>query len=126
VINRLVFVLAALFALPTLSRAQEACPPPHDDYRKPVPVWAGFGYQVNACPGDKVEVAAALVVARTGDTGVIKIPQTLPWNVDLSGLPRDQIEHLRDKCENDLPCAGHFKITILRIERGSVTLKPGE
>jgi hypothetical protein len=30
------------------ARAQETCPPPHDDYRRPVPVWGGFGYQVNA------------------------------------------------------------------------------
>ena len=44
----------------TATSAQETCPPPHDDYRHPTPVWEGFGRQVNACPGDKIEVAASL------------------------------------------------------------------
>jgi hypothetical protein len=55
---------AALLALGVViaTSAQETCPPPHDDYRRPTPVWEGFGRQVNACPGDKIEVAASLKV----------------------------------------------------------------
>ena len=89
---------AGTLTLSATARAQEACPPPHDDYRRPIPVWGGFGYQVNAGPGDKIEVAAALVVAPSGAHGILKIPQTLPWNVDLSGLPPDQVESLRADC----------------------------
>jgi hypothetical protein len=105
-----------------------ACPPPHShsDYRKPKPVWGGFGYQVNACPGDKIEVAAALTVSASKLQGVLKIPQTLPWPVDLSGLAPDQIEYLRAHCEADLPCAAHFKVSVLGLERPPLILAPGE
>ena len=81
---------------------------------------------MNACPGDKIEVAAALVVAPSGAHGILKIPQTLPWNVDLSGLPPDQVESLRADCQSDLPCVAHFKVTVLRIERPALTVRPGE
>jgi hypothetical protein len=91
------------------------CPPPHADYRKPKAVWGGFGYQVNACPGDKIEVAAALSVSAGKPQGMIRIPQTLPWNVDLSGLAPDQLAYLREHCEADLPCAAHFRITVPKI-----------
>ena len=81
---------------------------------------------MNACPGDKIEVAATLVVAPNGTDGILKIPQTLPWNVDLSGLPQEDIDYLRRSCESDLPCVGHFKISVLRITHPVVTLQPGE
>ena len=29
----------------TSAVAQYACPVPHEDYRRPVPVWEGFGYK---------------------------------------------------------------------------------
>jgi hypothetical protein len=119
-------LFAGALTLSATARAQEACPPPHDDYRRPIPVWGGFGFQVNACPGDKIEVAAALVVASSGTHGVLKIPQTLPWNVDLSGLAPDQVESLRADCQSDLPCVAHFKVTVLRIERPALTVRPGE
>jgi hypothetical protein len=64
------FPNAVLFAgaltLAATARAQETCPPPHDDYRRPIPVWGGFGYQVNACPGDKIEVAASFLTFPAG------------------------------------------------------------
>lgn len=123
---RFVAAVAAFMVIAPIVSAQEHCPSPHADYRRPTPVWEGFGYQVNACPGDKIEVAAELVVAQTGTQGIIKIPQTLPWHVDLAGLRPDQMSYLREHCEADLPCAAHFKISVLRIERDPLPLKPGE
>ena len=110
---------AALLALGvvTATSAQETCPPPHDDYRRPTPVWEGFGRQVNACPGDKIEVAASLKVHPSIDRGLLQIPETLPWHVDLAGLPQVDKDYLREHCEPDLPCVAHFKITVLRIIR---------
>jgi hypothetical protein len=100
---------AALLALGvvTATSAQETCPPPHDDYRRPTPVWEGFGRQVNACPGDKIEVAASLKVHPSIDRGVLQIPKTLPWHVDLAALPQVDKDHLREHCEPDLPCVAH-------------------
>ena len=70
----MLFSGAALLALGvvTATSAQETCPPPHDDYRHPTPVWEGFGRQVNACPGDKIEVAASLKVHPSIDRGVLQ------------------------------------------------------
>jgi hypothetical protein len=114
-----VLVGAVLLALGvvTATSAQEICPPPHDDYRRPTPVWEGFGHQVNACAGDKIEVAASLKVHPSIDRGVLQIPETLPWHVDLAALPQVDKDYLREHCEPDLPCVTHFKITVLRIIR---------
>jgi hypothetical protein len=97
--------------------AQSACPPPHDDYRRPTPVWGGFGMQVNACLGDKIEVAASLKVHPSINRGILQIPETMIWRVDLAGLPPADRDYLREHCEQDLPCVGHFKVTVLRIIR---------
>jgi hypothetical protein len=97
--------------------AQNTCPPPHDDYRRPTPVWGGFGYQVNACPGDKIEVAASLKVHPGIDRGLLQIPETLPWHVDLAALPQEDRDYLRKHCEPDLPCAAHYKVTVVKVIR---------
>jgi hypothetical protein len=111
-------IIAGTLALMTPNAwALASCPPPHDDYRRPVPVWGGFGYQVNACRGDKIEVGATLVVHPSIDRGILQIPQTPYWHVDLAALPLQEREYLRDHCEPDLPCTGHFKVTVLRITR---------
>ena len=123
------FPNAVLFAgaltLAATAHAQETCPPPHDDYRRPIPVWGGFGYQVNACPGDKIEVAASLIVPPDGNYGMMNIPQTLPWSVDLSGLPPEDMKYLREHCESDMPCAAHFKLTVIKIEGRAAVVRPG-
>jgi len=106
--------------------AQVSCPAPHEDYRKPIPSWAGFGYQINACPGDKIDVAASLIVSTAAPYGILQIPQTLPWYVNLKMLSGDQIEYLRDRCESDLPCVAHFRVTVLSIQHPPVRTLPGE
>jgi len=86
-------------------------------YRRPTPVWGGFGYQVNACPGDKIEVAASLKVHPGIDRGLLQIPETLPWHVDLAALSQEDRDYLRKHCEPDLPCAAHYKVTVVKVIR---------
>jgi hypothetical protein len=105
----------AAISLATPAMAQEACPASHDDYRHPTPVWGGFGNQVNACPGDKIEVAAKLVVNPNNSFGVLQIPQTSAWYLDLGGLSSSQLDNLRDSCQSDLPCVSRFKIRVIEI-----------
>jgi hypothetical protein len=115
--ENIVMKLAAIAAisLATPAMAQQACPASHDDYRHPTPVWGGFGNQVNACPGDKIEVAAKLVVNPNNSFGILKIPQTSAWYLDLAGLSSSQLDNLRDSCQSDLPCVSRFKIRVIEI-----------
>jgi hypothetical protein len=92
--ENIVMKLAAIAAisLATPAMAQEACPASHDDYRHPTPVWGGFGNQVNACPRDKIEVAAKLVVSPNNSFGILVCsphtpapPKSHPRQVSVSG-----------------------------------------
>ena len=109
-------VVMMLCIMTSPAMAQANCPAPHDDYRKPTRVWAGFGYQVNACASDKIEVPVTLVVSATDRYGLLKIEDTLPWYLDLAGLSSDQLDNLRDSCQNDMPCVARFKIRIIEIQ----------
>jgi hypothetical protein len=106
----------SIFALSAhAAGAQETCPSPHADYRRPTPVLWGFYTQVKACPGDRVYVVAKLIVSPTAPEGMIQIPQSLPWHVDISGLAAEQINYLRKTCQPDLPCVSHFRITVTHV-----------
>jgi hypothetical protein len=107
-----------------VAKEEPDCPAPHEDYRKPVPKWDGFGNKVGACPGDKIVVAARLAVS--GANGMLKIPETPVWQVDLSGLNDDNLSYLQEHCQSDLPCVGHFFVSVVRLERPPLVLKPGE
>jgi hypothetical protein len=117
------FALGIAFAGPAL--AQDACPPPHDDYRKPTRVWRGAEL-ILACEGDKLEVVAPLAVHEHDLGNLLVNPTSQPWVVDLAALPEAEKEYLREHCDTELPCVARYHITVVKIDQPKVQLKPGE